>query len=103
MSNGGSQYTPMYDKGRHDAHTRQNQKARYHLRAGIAKVALEAKRDGKPAEDCVGRPLQFANEMAERHNTKQLVQWSKGYKPAGFVGGMEFCPTCHKVPKFCEC
>ena len=93
----------MYNKGRHDSHTRAHQSSRYHLRAGIAKVALEAKRDGKPVEDCVGRPLQFANEMAERHNTKTLVKWSKGYKKVVVSSGMEFCPDCHKVPAACVC
>ena len=66
----------MYDKGRHDTHTKTHQAARYHLRAGMAKVALQAKAEGRPAVDSRGTPLRYANEMAQRHNTKTLARWA---------------------------
>lgn len=52
--------------------------SRYRLRAGIAKVALEAKADGKPVCDARGTPLRYANEAAERHSSSTLEQWRKG-------------------------
>ena len=92
-----------YDKGRHDRHTRQHQQARYHLRQGMAKVALKAKVEGRPEVDCVGRPLLHANEMAERHNMKTLQKWADGRSTSVIVGGMDFCAGCHCVPEACRC
>lgn len=93
----------MYDKGRHDGHTRQHQQARRHLKQGMAKVALRARVEGQPATDCVGRPLLYANEMAERHSARTLERWAKGHTILAIGTGMDFCPTCHRVPEHCRC
>ena len=75
-----------YDKGRHDRHTAANQKARFHLRGGMARMALEAKRSGKPVEDSVGRPLAYCNEMADRHGHKTLEKWVRASDRPAMVG-----------------
>ena len=93
-----------YDRGRYDRHTAQHQRARYHLRAGMARVALEAKVIGKPAEDSVGRPLLYANEMSQRHGVNTLQRWADGRSTATvLVSGMAFCSRCKRVPTACRC
>lgn len=99
---------PYGRKGRHHRLNQQHTKARYHLRAGMSKVALQAKLEGKPAEDSVGRPLLYANELAERHGAAQLARWAKGGDTTttvvGLFGGMDFrCPACHRLTKTCRC
>lgn len=85
----------MYNSGRHDAHTRANQQARRHLRAGMAKCAIRSKVSGRPEVDCVGRPLLYSNEMSERHSLPTLERWAKGYS-AIVVGKptQRWCPRC---------
>lgn len=92
-----------FERGRHDRHTQQHQRARYHLRTGMAKVALEAKVNGTAPVDSVGTPLHYASEMMERHSTTTLVRWARGVKTVTSVGGMAFCKTCQRVPKACRC
>ena len=94
---------PYGKAGRHHKLNQQHTAARYHLRAGIARVALEAKVTGKPAEDSVGRPLLYANEMAQRHSAGQLERWANGHRKVLGIGGMEFCKRCHRVPRYCRC
>ena len=94
---------PYYKTGRHNKLNQQHTKARYHLRSGMARVALEAKVTGKPAEDSVGRPLLYANELAERHGAGQLERWANGNKTVAVIGGMDFCESCHRVPEYCKC
>ena len=93
----------MFDRGRHDRHTARHQASRYHLRQGMAKLALKTKVDGQPMVDTAGRPFLYCNEMAERHNTKTIEKWARGVKTLAVQGGMEFCPQCHRVPKACRC
>lgn len=52
--------------------------SRRHLRAGMAKVALQAKMNGRPEVDCRGTPLKYANRMADGHGAGTLERWSKG-------------------------
>ena len=92
-----------YNKGRHCRHTAAEQASRYNLRQGMAKVALEAKVSGKPELDCAGRPLLYANQMARQCGQRTIEKWARGVKPVAVVGGMDFCPSCHKVPEFCDC
>ena len=49
--------------------------ARYHLRAGMATVALQAKIEGKPAVDAAGRPLKYANRLANGVGMAELERW----------------------------
>ena len=93
----------MFDKGRHNAHTRAHQQARWHLRQGIATCALKTKVDGELEVDCVGRPLQFSNEMAERHSIKTLQKWADGRRTVALSEGMDFCARCQRVPRACRC
>ena len=92
-----------YDRGRHDRHTQQHQGARYHLRRGMATVALQAKVDGRAPVDCVGTPLQYATEMMERHSVQTLSKWSRGATTTAVAGGMAFCARCERVPEACRC
>ena len=94
---------PYGKQGRHHRLNQQHTAARYHLRAGIARVALEAKVTGKPAEDSVGRPLLYSNEMAQRHSASQLERWADGPSPMALSSGMDFCSRCHRVPEACRC
>mgnify|MGYP001616136746 CR=1 FL=1 len=94
---------PHGAKGRHHRLNQQHQSSRRHLRAGMARVALESRVTGKPAEDSVGRPLLYANEMAQRHNAGTLEKWAEGRSTQGAFGGMDFCARCHKVPSMCRC
>lgn len=87
----------MYDTGRHDRHTAQHQQARRHLRQGIATVALQAKLSGGPELDCVGRPLQYANEMAERHSIGQIERWAKGWSLTAGKPSKRWCQTCRRA------
>lgn len=90
-------------KGRHDRKLEAHQKARYHLRRGMATVALKAKVEGKPEVDCVGRPLLYANEMAERHGVNTLARWARGAKTVAIIGGIDFCSKCKRIEDFCKC
>ncbi len=92
-----------YNKGRHCRHTAAEQASRYNLRQGMAKVALQAKRSGKPELDCVGRPLRYANEMAQQCGTKTIEKWARGSHTVAMSGGMDFCPDCKCVPEHCDC
>ena len=56
--------------------TDQEDQARRHLRAGIARVALRHKRS-RSVVDSYGKPLSRAVEMAERHSTKTLERWTR--------------------------
>lgn len=94
---------PYGRKGRHHRLAQQHTESRYWLRQGMAKVALEAKVTGKPAEDSVGRPLLYANEMAQRHSTSQIQRWAKGYRKVSGFAGMDFCPFCHRIEEACRC
>ena len=97
---------PYGKQGRHHKLNQQHTASRYHLRAGIARVALEAKVTGKPAEDSVGRPLLYANEMSQRHSASTLEHWANGgdqSRSSAMVGGMDFCSRCHRVPEACRC
>lgn len=77
---------------------------RYHLRRGIAKVALQAKVTGQTEVDCVGRPLLHANNMVEQVGINQISKWARGvHSTAIAVSGMEFCPDCKCVPEYCTC
>lgn len=49
---------------------------RYHMRAGMAKVALIYKRE-RELKDAHGQPLSYAKRMAEGTSEKQLEQWAK--------------------------
>ena len=92
-----------YDLGRHDGHTRAHQHARYRLRGGIARMAIQAKVEGKPVEDSVGRPMKYCNEMADRHGLKTLEKWARGATMSALAAGMDFCSRCHRVPEACRC
>lgn len=94
---------PYASKGRHHRLNQQHEAARYHLRGGMARVALEARVTGKPAEDSVGRPLLYANEMAQRHNAGTLEKWAAGRSTRGAFQGMMFCRRCKRVPQACQC
>ena len=96
---------PYGKQGRHHKLNQQHTAARYHLRAGIARVALEAKVTGKPAEDSVGRPMLYSNEMAQRHSASQLEKWADDRRSSTAVfSGMEFrCPQCKRSTKQCRC
>jgi|SRR3990167_638966 len=94
---------PYGNMGRHHRLNHQHTAARYHLRAGIARVALEAKVSGKPAEDSVGRPLLYSNEMAQRHSASTLERWADGHSTTGAFEGMAFCRRCKRVPEACWC
>ena len=97
---------PYGKMGRHNKLNQQHQKSRFHLRAGIARVALEAKVTGKPAEDSVGRPLLYANEMSQRHSASTLEKWANGGDrslSSAMVGGMDFCSRCKRLPDYCRC
>lgn len=77
---------------------------RYHLRRGIAKVALQAKVTGQTEVDCVGRPLLHANNMANQVGINQISKWARGVNSTAVaVSGMEFCKVCHCVPEYCNC
>ena len=66
----------MYERhGRHDRRREQEDASRRHLRAGMAKVALQHRRV-RLANDSYGHPLAHAVEMAERHSERTLEQWS---------------------------
>ncbi len=93
----------MYNRGRHDSHTRAHQESRYHLRQGIAICAEQIKATGEKQVDCVGRPMQYSNEMAERHGMKTVAKWARGARMTAVMGGMDFCHDCHKVPEHCTC
>ena len=97
--------TNRYGKlGPHHRLNQQHTESRYWLRQGMAKVALEAKVTGKPAEDSVGRPLKYANELAERHSTSQIQRWAKDHRPVGGFAGMEFrCARCHHLKRRGKC
>ena len=90
-----------YDKG-HDAHTATHQAARYGLRKGMARVALQHKTGVRPATDVRGKPMR-AMEMAERHSTSTLQRWANGYSQTVIGSGMDFCKTCHRIPQACAC
>lgn len=65
-------------KSRNSQRTRMEDEARYHLRGGIASMAMKTKVTGKPEIDCRGTPLKYSNEMAERHSISQVERWMKG-------------------------
>lgn len=91
----------MFDRGRHDRHTDAHQASRRALRKGMAYVALQQRVTGKTATDGTGRPLQYADEMAQRHNTRTLDRWAKGWSANGgnaFIVGGRPMPS----PGHCE-
>lgn len=94
---------PYAKHGRHDRRNQRHEQGRYHLREGMAKVALATKVTGKTAVDAVGRPLLYSNEMAERHSAGQLESWARGARVVGGFSGMDFCTQCHRVPHACRC
>ena len=67
-----------YTKGRHDAHRRKEDESRYWLRAGMARVALKAKIEGRPEVDARGAPLYYSNRMAQGHSASTLEKWANG-------------------------
>lgn len=83
-----------FDKGR-DAHTRQHQAARFHLRQGMARVALDHKLGIRTAHDFTGQPLK-AMEMAERHSVSTLQRWAHGYAAKAAPGqpSQVYCERC---------
>lgn len=85
-----------FDRGRHDRHTEAHQQARYHLRQGMAKVALRAKRSGQPVVDCAGRPLLYANRVSEQVGTATIERWAKGWgaKAAPGKPTQVWCAPC---------
>jgi len=93
----------MFEVGRHDAHTRAHQAARYRLRKGMAEVALQHKTGKRPAADHRGVSLKYATEMAERHSIHTLSRWAAGSSTTVVGSGMDFCPVCHRVPEVCQC
>ena len=50
--------------------------SRLMMRAGMARTALRARYTGAKEVDCQGRPLRYANEMANRHGYKTLERWA---------------------------
>lgn len=54
--------------------------ARRKLRAGIAKVAEQAKAEGRAPVDCRNHPLKYATEMMNRHSASTLAKWRRGGK-----------------------
>ena len=65
------------------------------MRAGIARVALKAKLTGKPEVDFVGKPLVYANEMAERHSLTTIGRWADGMDAkAGNKPSQIWCKPC---------
>ena len=89
-----------FDRGR-DPHTRRHTADRYALRAGMAYTALRHK-DQRPITASDGQPMPH-EEMAERHSRRQLSKWAADTRPVTVTGGMDFCPTCHRVPDACTC
>ena len=49
---------------------------RYHMRAGMAKVALIYKRE-RDLKDAHGQPLSYAKRMAAGTSERQLEQWAR--------------------------
>ncbi len=66
--------------GRLDKRRIQEDKDRYHLAAGMAKVALKAKLEGRPEVDARGVPLFYANRMASGMSGRELERISKQKK-----------------------
>lgn len=63
----------------------QEDASRYQLRAGIAKVALQSKADGRSTLDSSGRPFRYSNEMASRHSMSTLERWTKDRSTKAFL------------------
>ena len=62
--------------GRHDAERKRHDESRYWMRAGMAKAALQIKRE-RELKDTHDQPLSYAKRMAEGHSERQLEQWAK--------------------------
>ena len=81
--------------GRHDRRTQAMDEGRRHLRRGIARCAQQVQATGAPQVDCVGRPMRYSNEMAERHSPSQVDRLARGWdvslaaKPTA-----RWCGTC---------
>ena len=65
------------NQGRHDRDTQAHQAARYRLRTGMARVALQIQDGRDDGRDAAGRPLTYATEMAQRHSRATLTKWAR--------------------------
>ena len=57
---------------------KREEEGRYKTQKGMAIVALQAKRQGRPEVDARGVPLLYSNRMADGSGTKNLERWAKG-------------------------
>lgn len=61
---------------RHDKEVANQDRDRFHMRAGMAKVALIYKRE-RDLKDAHGQPLSYAKRMSEGVSESQLEKWAK--------------------------
>jgi len=69
---------------RHSKRIRSEDRAKYRLRIGMAKVALRTKVSGKEKCDARGTPLLYSNRMADGHSIRTIERWAKGKGPTTY-------------------